>query len=440
MQRVLKVVCCSMVVCFLAAMLLAFCPVAKADEQDGKVVIDFWSFWGSATRRPIVEKIVSDFNKSQSKIFVKYTYLPWGDIWTKNLASIAAGHPADVVINDIANVPYRAINKQNTNLAQFVTPEIQKSFFPELWKTVLYKGAPYAIPFNTDTRVLFYNKKAFKEAGLDPNKPPQTWDELWAYAEKLDKKSGNKYSRIGFYPLWNLGAEIWMFNADKGMGWFDYANGEDVKINTPAKVKALKWIQKWNEKYTLNTINMFKAEFGSQQAHPFLSGKVAMFCDVASFYTQIRDYGKNMEFGVAQLPEMVPGNGHWSWGAGFVAEIPNGSKHPKEAFEFIKYLTGPAAQEYWAVKNFDNIANVKASMKAINNPELNVNGKLVFAKSVQSLEKTIMVPVPLTAPEYWTLINPNIDAVLMGKMSAEDALNRAQKDVEDLIKANKARK
>lgn len=56
---------------------------ASGKTQDGKTVVNFWSFWGSETRRPIIEKIVKDFNESQDKILVKHTYLPWGDIWTK---------------------------------------------------------------------------------------------------------------------------------------------------------------------------------------------------------------------------------------------------------------------------------------------------------------------------------------------------------------------
>src|SRR4051794_32705455 len=70
-------------------------------EAEGKVVIDFWSFWGSEIRRPVIEKIIEDFNNSQDQIIVKHTFVPWGDIWTKELASIAAGDPPDVVINDI---------------------------------------------------------------------------------------------------------------------------------------------------------------------------------------------------------------------------------------------------------------------------------------------------------------------------------------------------
>src|SRR5690625_3225333 len=63
---------------------------SNASVED-KVVLDFWTFWGSEVRKPIVEKIISDFNESQDEIEVKHTYFPFGDIWTKSLASITAG-------------------------------------------------------------------------------------------------------------------------------------------------------------------------------------------------------------------------------------------------------------------------------------------------------------------------------------------------------------
>jgi multiple sugar transport system substrate-binding protein len=413
--------------------LLSGCSDSEASNaevkktKDGKVIVDFWTFWGSETRRPIIEKIVNDYNESQDEVFVKHTFLPWGDIWTKNLAAIAAGNPPDVIINDINSVAHRAKNEQAMNLSEYIKDdEYKKQFYPELWKTVEYEGDPYAVPFNTDTRLLFYNKKAFKEAGLDPNKPPKTWAELEEYAKKLDKKKGNKYERIGFYPLWgSFGAESWMMNADGGNGYIDQDG--NVQIATEEKVNALKWIKGWNDRIGVDNINAYKAEFGSEQANPFIAGKVAMMVDVGTFYTQIRDYGKDMEFGVAPIPAASEDSKNWSQGGGFVAEIPKGSDNPNEAWKFIEYLTGAKAQTHWATKNFDNVANIEASEEALN--ILSGVDKEVYQATVDNLEVTKLQPLPVSAPDYQSKINPLIDAVLLGEMKAEDALNEAEKSV-----------
>ena len=417
--------------------LLSGCSSAKGESteakktKDGRIIVDFWTFWGSETRRPIIEKIVDDYNASQDKVFVKHTFLPWGDIWTKNLAAIAAGNPPDVVINDINSVAHRAKNGQAENLSQYINDDgFKNKFYPELWKTVEYKDDPYAVPFNTDTRLLFYNKAAFKEAGLDPNKPPKTWEELEAYAQKLDKKEGNRYERIGFYPLWgSFGPESWMMNADSGQGYIE----EDGKVTvaTKEKVKALNWIKGWNDRIGIDQINAYKADFGSEQSNPFIAGKVAMMVDVGTFYTQIRDYGKDMEFGVAPVPAVSEEEKNWSQGGGFVAEIPKGSKNPDEAWDFIQYLTDTKAQTYWATQNFDNVANIEASEKAMT--LLKGTDQEIYKATVENLEVTKLHPVPVDAPDYQSKINPMIDSVLLGERKASEALKDAEQSVKSSI-------
>ncbi|MEH7302710.1 ABC transporter substrate-binding protein [Neobacillus drentensis] len=397
----------------------------------GKVVVDFWTFWGSETRRPIIEKIVNDFNQSQDRIIVKHTFIPWGDIWTKNLAAVAAGNPADVVINDINSVAQRAENNQAEDLSQYIKDDtFKKQFYPNLWNTVLYKGKPYAVPFTTDTRLLFYNKDAFKEAGLDPNKPPQTWKELEEYAQQLDKKQDGQFTRIGFYPLFGgFGAPSWLKNADNGNGYIE--NGK-LKINTPNKVKALQWLADWQKKYGDKTIQNYQAEFSNGQANPFIAGKVAMFTDVATFFTQIRDSGTKMNFGVAPIPSFDKESKHWSDGGGFVAEVPKGAKHPKEAMEFIKYLTGEKAQKYWAEKNYDNVANIKGAEGALKG--LTGDSKIVYQEAVNALPYTTMSPVPTHYPDYQNRINPLVESATQGNLSPSEALEKAEKDVEKMKK------
>jgi len=418
---------------------------SKESESGGeaapkeKIELDFWTFWASETRRPIIEKIVEDFNNSQDEIVVKHTPLPWGDIWTKNLAAIAAGNPPDVIVNDINTVANRAVNNQVVDLTGFIETDgedIKNRFFPELWNTVVHEEKVYALPFNTDTRFLYYNKDAFREAGLDPEKPPTTWAELEEYAVKLDKKNGNRYERIGFYPLWgNWGWDNWMMNADGGVGFVD--KDGNVTIDTPNKVAALEWINRWTERLGQPTVDAFKAEFGSQQANPFIAGKVAMFMELGTFYTQLRDYGQHVDFGMAPVPEKEPGSGHYSAGGGFVVEIPYGAKNPEASWKFLKYLTDVQAQEYWAIKNFDNVANVEASEKAAANPELDEKGKAVYAFAVENLKVTKLFPIPPYAADYRSLLNPQADAALLKQAAPADALKKAQADVEQLIQSKR---
>jgi multiple sugar transport system substrate-binding protein len=100
--------------------------------------------------------------------------------------------------------------------------------------------------------------------------------------------------------------------------------------------------------------------------------------------------------------------------------------------EFIKYLTGEKAQKYWALKNYDNVANKKGAEAAAN--ELSGQAKDVYQMSVDNLKVTNLFPTPVEYPDYQNRINPYIDNVMLGKTSPEKALKQAEEDVKKMKK------
>jgi len=406
------------------------------ESADGKTTLDFWSFWGSGARQEVIEEIIDDFNASQDKIEVKYSYQPWGDIWTKSLSSITAANPPDVIVQDINSVAQRAEAQQATNLSEYIEEGFSDEFYPQLWDTVEYEGDAYAVPFNTDTQVIFYNKTLFKEAGISEEQLPQTWEELETVARKLDVKNGDDFERIGFYPLWNLGADVWALNADDGVSWFD--KDENVKIDTDNKVEALEWILDWQEYYGQDTINRLEAEFGSGVADPFISGLVAMRAQNINYYSSLAENAPDdFEFVVIQIPEKESGSGHWSWGGGFVLEVPYGAKDPEASYEFIKYLSTPEVQEKFGEKSFDIMANRTANENLVNNDNLDENGQMIYQMADENFANTVITPVPLTAPDFSSLVNEQIDQIMLGSKTPAEGLADAQKAVEDLVEQNK---
>lgn len=407
---------------------------ASSSEKtsDGKKTIDFWSFWGSGARK---EEIIDEYNQSQDKIQVNYKYQPWGDIWTKSLSAITAGNAPDVIVQDINSVAQRAEAQQATNLSKYVDEETSKDFYPQLWDTVEYKGDPYAIPFNTDTQVIFYNKKLFKEAGIAEKDLPTTWDELEKTAHQLDKKDKKEFTRIGFYPLWNLGADVWALNADNGTSWFD--QDDKIKIDTKNKVEALEWIQDWQDYYGKDTINKLEAEFGSGVSDPFISGLVAMRAQNINYYSSLMENApEDFDFGVIPLPEKEKGSGHWSWGGGFVLEVPYGAKDPEASYDFIKYLSSPEVQEKFGEKSFDIMASKTANENLVKNEQLSDKGRMIYQMADENFKNTVITPVPLAAPDYTTLVNEQIDQILLGTKTPKEGLADAQKAVENLVKQN----
>ena len=129
----------------------------------------------------------------------------------------------DVIVEDRPKLPQIAADgiEQTFSRLSTATALTAPRFWPFAWEQTLYEGDTYGIPFETDVRVLFYNKNLFKQAGLDPNDPPKTWDELRAYADKLDVKNDDgTYERMAFYPLFgNAGPEVWGYT--NGVNWIN---------------------------------------------------------------------------------------------------------------------------------------------------------------------------------------------------------------------------
>ncbi|WP_313468001.1 extracellular solute-binding protein, partial [Carnobacterium sp.] len=288
---------------------------SSTKSGDGPVELEFWSFWGSGPRNEAVEKIISDFNEKQDDIVVKHVFQPWGDIWTKSLASVAAGNPPDVIIQDINSVRQRADANQAIDLQEYIDKEdedIKGRFYPQLLDAATFEDDVYGLPFNTDTQVLFYNKDLFEKAGLDPETPPATWADLEKDAAALEEKDGDKWKTIGFYPLWSTGPDVWALNADNGVSWFD--DKDNVKINTPDKVDSLQWILDWQKHIGKSTVDSYEAEFGAGIADPFVSELVAMRGQNINYLVELNELDHDINFGVALLPEKTEGSGHYSWG------------------------------------------------------------------------------------------------------------------------------
>ena len=190
---------------------------AEETASGERVKLEVWDWWGDGQYKHVIEQLCQNFNESQDKYEVVHVNYPWGDVWTKALAATAAGNPPDIIIQDIRTVTHRGQANQATDLTDLIAKEgegFTDQFYPQLMDAMIYDGRTYGLPYVTDTRILYYDKDAFAEAGLDPEAPPQTWAELVEYARKLDVKNDDgSYDRLGFYPgtlEWNA----WAFSAD----------------------------------------------------------------------------------------------------------------------------------------------------------------------------------------------------------------------------------
>lgn len=278
----------------------------------------------------------------------------------KLMTSIAGDVPPDVIDQDrftIGDWASRGAFRPLDDLIEQagINPD---DFYPACWNEAVYEGRVYAIPYGTDDRALYWNKALFREVGLDPERPPQTWEELLDDAVKLTAyRPDGSFERIGFIP--NYGNSwLYLYSWQNG-GEFMSPDGRTCTLDNPYTIGALEWmVEVYDALKGAEAIGAFQSTFQTEALDPFYTGKVAMKIDGNWVLNLIARYAPDLDFGVAPAPvpaARLRGEGRFkgqppfiTWSGGFSLAIPRGARHVEEAWRFIQWMT---SLEGWLVLN-----------------------------------------------------------------------------------------
>jgi multiple sugar transport system substrate-binding protein len=401
--------------------------------------IEFWHFWGSQLRRTAIRRAIALFNATYPGIKVNETFVPFGDIWTRNLAAVAAGSGMpDVIVEDRPQIKDRAKNDVAISLGDLAKRDgvTGDAFWPFTWEEATTEdGVPYGLPYETDIRVLYYNKAEFSDAGLDPATPPATWDDLASFSDKLDVKDGD-LKQVGFFPTYsNIGLGDW--------GWSNGGEWQDADhnptLNAPENVAALAWMKTWADRYGWDQWTALQSTFGSGTQDGFMSGQVSTRVDVQGytavlgfFNPQFKTKGdENLGYGVGKLPAPT-GKQPAALSGGFALSIPRGAKNVDPAWEFIKYMAF-VGQQSWAR---DTYAMPTIEDMAKNDPVLQASPNWSLFVEAMGYGRAAVYD-----PYYPAMMNdliPNATtAALSGDQTPQEALDDAQKKAEDEVNRNR---
>lgn len=383
------------------------------------VTITYWGVWSGVAGQAEKEN-VARFNKLyEGKIFVKA--MDVGDVEQKALTAIAGGAAPDLFKLDRFRVGSWAakdllvcldplIKRDKYNMSQYYKPTYGET---------IYGGRCYALPWNTDSRGLYFNKTMFKQLGLDPNRPPKTWEELTATSRKIDMRDGTgKLTRATLIPVnGNWWFNGWLYSAG---GNITTPNGRKCTWNSPEGLKAL------------NYVNDILVKYGGigkvGSAGDFWGGKCAMELN-GSWALGDWKKNKNKKFELGAAPPPRPSGlekEHKSWAGGFAMCLPRGSKHQKEAWEFMKWYTSNKD----AMVNFGRLTGqIPALNSAARDPRFLEMDPLfdVFTEILPEAQFRTVVPC---GAELWNLYAEGpaaIDGLIRaGKKSPADILATTQ--------------
>ncbi len=409
---------------FLAGVLVFFC-VAGAQAQTTLTMYYPVAVGGPLTK--IVDSMVADFERQNPDIDVEAIYAGnYNDARIKALAALKSGKPAQLsvmfsidvydLIEQDAIVPFEeVINEKDRDWLD--------SFYPALMENGKTLGKTWGIPFQRSTIVMYYNKDAFRRAGLDPEKPPKTWKEMAEMGRKLT--DGNRWGVMipsTGYPYWMFQALCYQ-NGEVLMG----GNGKKTYFDNPRVVEALEYWRDLSGKY--GAMPSGTIEWGTLRKN-FLEEKTAIMWHSTGNLAPVKNKA-DFDFGVAMLPKKIQ-RGTPTGGGNFYIFKKTTKEERKAALRLIKFMTSPERSAQWSIETgYIGISPAAYKTKALKEyvagfpPAAVARDQLKYATAEFSTFQTGRVR---------KLLDDAIQSALTGEETPEEALSKAQKRAEQLLR------
>lgn len=303
------------------------------------------------------------------------------------------------------------------------------SFYPAFMKNSQTGGKTYGIPFQRSTPVLYYNKEAFKEAGLDPEKAPATWEEMVEYGKKLVKKDANGNVTRWGVRIPSSGFPYWLFQGLAAANGKVLANedGNMTYFDDPAVVEALEYLVSLSKEHNIMAPGII--EWGATPK-AFFEGQTAMMWTSTGNLTNVRTNAP-FDFGVAMLPAKVS-RGAPTGGGNFFIFKDSSDEQKRAALDFVKWITAPKQSAEWTIATGYVAPRPETweteEMKAYTAdfpPALVARDQLEFAVPELSTYQNQRVT---------KILNDALSAAITGQKDASTALKEAQAKADAILK------
>lgn len=411
----------------------------------GQVVnISFWHAM-SGNNGKIIEELTKRFNESQSEIVVTPVFQgSYDDEINKLKAGLQSKDvPAVVQVYDLGTrllIDLGVI----TPMQDFIDREgfDISDIEPNVMNYYSVGGKLYSMPFNTSNPILYYNKNMFKEAGLDPEKPPRTWADVTEYARKLTKKdAGGQVTQYGCsFAIYGWFVEQWM--AVQGAYYVNNENGRkdlatEAVYNGPEGVALLEWWKSLIDEGIC--INVGRSTTDTKKA--FDSGTVAMTLDsTAGLRDRIAAGEGKFEVGVGFLPRAKEEDyntaGTIIGGASIWITNLRPAEEQEAAWKFVKFMASPDSQAYWHI----NTGYYPINAKGYNHPD-DIAWREKYPQFQVAIDQLHMSPKNnVTAggligvfPEARQTMEAAVEEFFAGQATAQEALDKAAASVTQAI-------
>lgn len=383
----------------------------------------------------IIDGYAADFNQANPDLNVVPVYAgSYQDTVVKALTAHKANNPPAAAIM-LSTDTFTLIDEDAiVPFDNFVTTDDErqwmKSFFPAFLLNGQIDNKTWGIPFQRSTVVMYWNKEAFKEVGLDPNQPPQNWLELVSMGEQLTKRDSNGNVERWGIQVPSSGFPYWLFQGFSTQNGAILANAEGTAVNFD-DVEVIEALQYWvdlSQKYKIHPPGV--VQWGTTPAD-FMQGKAAMIWTTTGNLTNIRNNAP-FEFGVSMLPENVR-RGSPTGGGNFFIFKNAPQEQQQGAFRFAKWLTQPERAAQWSI----DTGYVAVSPAAYETPSLK-SYAADFPPAVVARDQLPFAVAELSTHDNQRVtkaLNDALQAALTGTKTAQKALQDAQAEANRILRA-----
>ena len=318
--------------CLLSIPFVGCAPSGQADV----VEIEFWTIALGDAFADYINGMIERYEAEHPDVRVQWVDVSGGEVAEKFIASLVAGDPPDVA--NIYDLPRFLEHGVLSNVDELVSAEEKAKRIEAFWHGMgWYQGANYVLPWYSGVNMLWYNKEIFAQAGLDPERPPRTMQEMFEFGRTIHERTGKYGVSWRLHP--SLVAPPWLIlRLENVWPLFD----DERRRTTINRAESLDVFQDWVEAYQSGVLPPEAlAAAHRDEVNWFIEGRAAMLPFSGGWITRYFDPSFEDKAGMAPMPRgalgKVPASSQ-------VLVVPRDSPHVAQAIDFGLFVTNDENQ------------------------------------------------------------------------------------------------
>ena len=400
----------------------------ESQQEESTITVEFWTIALGDAFADYILGIISTYEQAHPGAKIKWVDVSGGEVAEKFLAALVGDTAPDLV--NIYDLPRLLQYDILVNMDEAVSPEDKAKRLANFWNGVGYfQGANYVIPWYVGVTMMWYNKDLFEQAGLDPDRPPRTLDEMLEMGRQIHERTGKYGVSWRLHP--SLIAPPWaLLRMDGFWPLFDEGYSR-TRINHP-EAKAI--FQKWVDAYQQGAVPPEAlAASHRDEVNWFIEGRAAMLPFSGGWITRYFDKSFAAKVATAPMPRGLLGKVPAS---NQVLVVPKASRHPEIAVDFGIFVTNDENQ----LEFCRQVAILPSTVAAAADPYFRQPPKTQADEANQLSAADIPNSFVMAPPDVvgWSrmedILHEEFAKALAGQQSVDEALARIEEKWNHLLR------